>query len=109
MATAQLLGRGTYGPDVPVGRNISRLWLYFQAPPAQNSIIVYDDGTVVEQMTFDNDDIQAANVAAYILGGTDFRAEVGSSVYNALTAAGYTWRVVPERDTYTSDYTDVYP
>lgn len=109
MATVQLLGRGTYGPDVPMGRGVSRLWMYFLAPPAQNSVLIYDDGSVVEGQGFQNSDIQADNVYMFILGGTRFRCETGSFEYNALTAAGYTWEEVPEYDTYTETYTSEYP
>lgn len=109
MATVQLLGRGTYGPDVPMGRGISRLWMYIQGPPAQNSILIYDNGDVVEKPGFENDDIQAPNVYMFILGGTRFRCETGSFEYNALTDAGYTWQTITEYDTYSEDYDDQYP
>lgn len=109
MATVQLLGRGTYGPDVAMGRGVSRLWMYFLSPPAQNSVIVYDDGSVVEGVGFENDQIKADDVYLYIHGGTRFRCEVGSFEYNALTAAGYTWLSIPDRDTYAEDYTSEYP
>lgn len=108
MATVQLLGRGTYGPYVAYGPGVSPLWLYFLSPPAQNSVLIYDDGTVVEQATFPNDQIQASNVHTYILGGTDYRTTVGSFEYDALTAAGYTWREVTPADTYAEKYEDVY-
>ena len=109
MATVQLLGRGTYGPDVAMGRGVSRLWMYFLSPPAQNSIIIYDDGSVVEGVGFENDQIKADNVYLFILGGTRFRCEVGSFEYDALTAAGYTWQEIPDVDTYTESYTSEYP
>lgn len=109
MATVQLLGRGTYGPDVPFGRGTSPLWSYFLGPPAQNSVIIYDDGSVVEGPGFENDQIQADNVYLFILGGTRFRCETGSFEYNALTDAGYTWQTITEYDTYSEDYDDQYP
>lgn len=109
MATVQLLGRGTYGPDVPTGPGVSRLWMYFLAPPAQNSIIIYDDGEVVEGPGFENDQIQADNVYMFILGGTRFRCETGSFEYTALTNAGYTWQTITGYDEYGEDYDDQYP
>lgn len=109
MATVQLLGRGTYGPDVPMGRGISRLWMYFLNPPAQNSIIIYDDGSVVEGPGFENDQIQADNVYLFILGGTRFRCETGSFEYTALTNAGYTWQTITGFDEYGANYDDQYP
>lgn len=104
----QLLGRGTYGPRVVTGPDVSPLWQFFLMPPAQNSIIIYNDGSVVEQQTFDNDDTLAANVHTYILGGTDFRTDEGSFDYNALTAAGYTWRDVYTDNVYDEQYDNPY-
>ena len=104
----QLLGRGTYGPQMVQGYGISPLWSYFLPPPAQNSILVYNDGTVVERATFENDDTEDPDVHTYILGGTDFRTEVGSFDYDALTAAGYTWRNVYTENVYPEDYDSPY-
>jgi hypothetical protein len=100
----QLLGRGTYGPSVSLGRNVSPLWQFFLAPPAQNSVIVYDDGSVVEQETFENSDIKDESVYLYIHGGTDFRTDVGTFEYEALSNAGYTWRNVYTDNVYAEDY-----
>lgn len=108
MARAVLGGVGTYGPSVPYGPGISPLWSYMRMPPAQNSILIYDDGTVVEGAHLENDDIQGASVYLYIYGGTRFTCEVGSFEYDALLAAGYTFDVIPEPDSYTDDYQDVY-
>ena len=104
----QLLGRGTYGPRVTLGQDVSPLWQFILMPPAQNSILIYSDGTVVEQQTFENSDIKDPTVHTYILGGTDYRTTEGSFTYNALTAAGYTWRDIPEWDTYGGDYDSTY-
>lgn len=109
MPTVQLLGRGTYGPRQVFGPGVSPLWSFFLPPPAQNSILIYNDGSVYERATFENKEIRDEDVHTFILGGTDFRCEVGSFEYDALTAAGYSWRAVAERDAYTEDYTDVYP
>jgi hypothetical protein len=108
MATVQLLGRELIPQAVPTGRDVSRLWMYFRTPPAQNSVIIYDDGSVVERSVFENSDIQADDVRVFILGGTRYRTEVGSFEYNALTAAGYTWLPIAEPNTYTEDYEDRY-
>lgn len=104
----QLLGRGTYGPRVQTGPGISPLWQFFLMPPAQNSILIYNDGSVVEQETFVNDDILDPDVHTFILGGADFRTDEGSFEYNALTAAGYTWRNVYSNDVYPEDYDSQY-
>lgn len=100
----QLLGRGTYGPRTPIGAGVSPLWQFFLGPPAQNSVIIYNDGTVVERETFENDDISAPDVHTFILGGTDYRTDVGSFEYTALTAAGYTWRNVYTGNVYDENY-----
>lgn len=104
----QLLGRATYGPRVEYGPGVSPLWQFFLAPPAQESILIYDDGTVVEQQTFENSDIQDPSVHTYILGGTDYRTDEGSFEYNALTAAGFTWRDVYTDNVYADDYDSPY-
>jgi hypothetical protein len=91
-----------------MGRGVSRLWMYFLSPPAQNSVLIYDDGSVVEGPGFQNSDIQADNVYMFILGGTRFRCETGSFEYDALTAAGYTWQTITAFDTYGEDYDDQY-
>lgn len=108
MARAVVGGIGTYGPMVAYGPGISPLWKYMRMPPAQNSLLIYDDGSVVEGAHFENDDIAADDVVLYHYGGTQFTVEVGSFEYNALQAAGYLLEVVPEPDTYTDDYQDVY-
>jgi hypothetical protein len=108
MATVELLGRGLIPQAVPIGRDVSPLWLFFRTPPAQNSVIIYDDGSVVERSVFENSDIKADDVRVFILGGTRYYTEVGSFEYEALTAAGYTWRTVTAPDTYSEDYEDSY-
>lgn len=104
----QLLGRGTYGPRAPIGAGVSPLWQFFLGPPAQNSVIIYNDGSVVERETFENDDIQSADVHTFILGGTDYRTDVGSFEYEALTAAGYSWRNVYTGNVYAETYDSPY-
>lgn len=104
----QLLGRGTYGPNVQVGAGVSPLWQFFLAPPAQNSILIYNNGNVVEQATFENSRIGDEDVHTYILGGTDYRTVEGSFEYEALTAAGYTWRDVYDDNVYPDTYDTQY-
>ena len=47
----QLLGRATSPPRVVTSYSVSPLWQYFQAPPSQHSILIYNDGSVVERET----------------------------------------------------------
>lgn len=108
MPKAVVGGVGTYGPEVPIGRGVSPLWQFFKMPPAQNSLLIKTDGSVTEQAQFDNDDVLATTTHTFILGGTRFTCEVGSFEYNALQAAGYTLTTIPDADTYSDDYQDVY-
>ena len=109
----QLLGRGWIAP-LPSGpsQGPMHLWDHIKQPPIQNSLLVYEDGTVVEGQEFGTDDINDPTVIAFILGGTDYRCEPGP-VHDALLAAGYTcgWGVdidlYPGDDQYPSD--DIYP
>lgn len=108
MATVQLLGRGYYSNPVPMGRGISRLWMYLTRPPSQNSILIYKSGEVVEGIGFENDQIKADDVYLFILGGSRFRCETGSFEYDALTAAGYSWQTITDYDSYGDDYDSQY-
>ena len=110
MTTVQLLGRVTYPNRRPqYGPGVSPLWSRVAVPPYQESIIIYDDDTVARGIGFTLEQTTASDVYIFILGGCQFRCEVGSKEYVALTAAGFTWQTIPERDTYPADYTDVYP
>lgn len=100
----QLLGRSTYGPRTMNGYGVSPLWSFILPPPAQNSVVIYTDGHVTERQTFENDDIIDENVHTFILGGTDYRTDVGTFEYQSLTAAGYTWRNVYTGDVYAEEY-----
>jgi len=100
----QLLGRGLVGPRVALGPGVSPLWQFFLSPSSQNSVLIYNNGDVVEQQTFANDVIKSPDVHTYILGGADFRTDEGSFEYNALTDAGYTWRNVYSDNVYPETY-----
>ena len=104
----QLLGRGTYGPRTQVGPGISPLWSFILMPPSQNSVMIYNDGSVEERATFSLPEIEDPDVHTFILGGTDFRTVEGTFEYDALTAAGYTWRDVYSADVYAETYDSPY-
>lgn len=104
----QLLGRTTTPPRTVSGRGISPLWDFFLPPSSQHSILIYNDGSVVEGEAFENDEIKDPDVHTYIYGGTDYRTDVGTFEYNALTAAGYTWRNVYTSDVYAETYDTQY-
>lgn len=107
MAIVQLMGRETYPNRRPYGYGISPLWQRVPPPPWQESIIVYNDGSVVRGFGFENSVISDPSVKLFILGGTQFNCPEGSEIYNQLTAAGFTWRPFP--DSYPADYTEYYP
>lgn len=108
MPKAVVGGVGIYGPEVIYGPGVSPLWTYFKSAPAQNSLLIKTDGTVTEQAFFANEDVLSDTTHTFILGGTRFTCEVGSFEYNALQAAGYTLTTIPDADTYSDDYQDVY-
>ena len=108
MTTVQLLGRGTYGPHISVGPGVSPLWAYRHSPPAQNTVLIYNDGSVKEIAGVSNLELVTGHVRVWIYGGTDYRTTVGSWEYDALTDAGYTWREVSEPGVYTETYEDVH-
>ncbi len=109
MATVQLLGRTLYENQRPYGPGVSPLWSRVRAVPYQESIIIYNNGTVVRGVGFDNDDISDPSVYLFILGGQRFRCLTTDPEYAWLTAAGFTWETIPDYDTYPTDYTDNYP
>lgn len=104
----QLLGRSLVGPRVVTGPGVSPLWQFFLSPSSQKSVLIYNDGTVVERQTFENDVIKGDDVHTFILGGTDFRTDIGTFEYDALTAAGYTWRNVYTDNVYPETYDSPY-
>ena len=109
MTLMQLQERGLYGPQVPTGRGVSPLWSYIKMPPAQNSIVIYTDGTVVERAGFDTSELRPERmVDTFILGGTDFRCDDTSFQYQSLLAAGYEFVAFPEQNTYEGTYRDSY-
>lgn len=110
----QLLGRGTYGPErLPRARGPRHLWNHVSVPPAQNSLIIYKDGTVLEGNNFapwQYDPVIDPNVHRFIYGGTNVRCEdLDDFSRDALLAAGYTCGIGITMDVYLQKYTDQYP
>jgi hypothetical protein len=77
-------------------------------PPAQNSIVVYDDGTVVEGAMFGPEVYTDETVHRIFVGGYKHHVTLADDPlsYNALVAAGYVF-FLPREDRYPSD--DDYP
>jgi hypothetical protein len=85
------------------------LWQHFTGPPAQNSVAIYNDGSVVEKSTFDTSELRPEKgVRTFILGGADFRCLDTSQDYADLLAAGYTFTALPDANTYEGTYRDSY-
>ena len=107
----QLLGRGTYGPErLPRMKGPNHLWNHVSMPPAQNSVIVYKDGTVEEGAYFPPWKQAGENVHLFIYGGANIHCdELDDFARDALIAAGYTCGVGVTMDVYMERYTDEYP
>jgi hypothetical protein len=86
------------------------LWAYFKGPAAQNSIAIYNDGTVVEKATFDTSELRPEKgVKTFIPGGSDFRVFDTDPDYATLVAAGYTFRALSGQGVQSTDsYGDIY-
>lgn len=108
-----LTGQGTYGPlrGGPF-KGPMHLWDHVAGPPAQNTVIVYKDGTVLEGNNFDITTTSAPEVHRIFQGGYQHRCDQEDDPlsWQALKDAGYVcW--LPELDLYDENdqYTDVYP
>lgn len=108
----QLLGRGTYGPLRSGPRKgPMHLWDHVSMPPAQNSILIYTDGRVVEGSHFDGWQIAAPDVHLFIYGGANIRCDdLDQFSRDALMAAGYRCGFGPDMDVYdgSDQYTETY-
>jgi len=88
--TAQI---GTYENRVPSYETSGTwLWEYFRPVPAQNSILVWADGTVEERQVPKNSETKKAEV--FIPGGHQFVTDEGSFAHSSLVAAGYKFEAV---------------
>ena len=111
-----LSGQGTYGPlRVPGLRGPMHFWERHHAmPPAQNTVIVYSDGTVLEGHLFGPEVFDDPDVHRIFVGGYKHNVTLADDPlsYNALIGAGYTMFVpsedrYPVNDEYPVD--DIYP
>jgi hypothetical protein len=84
---------GTYENRVPSYETSGTwLWEYFRPVPAQNSILVWADGTVEERQVPKNSETKKAEV--FIPGGHQFVTDEGSFAHSSLVAAGYEFEAV---------------
>ena len=84
---------GTYENRVPSYETSGTwLWQYFRPVPAQNSILVWADGTVEERQVPKNSETKKAEV--FIPGGHQFVTDEGSFAHSSLVAAGYEFEAV---------------
>ena len=92
MARYVVTGQGYHGPlEVPGLRGPNRLWQFYRSAPAGNTLLVYNDGEVVEGYNFP-DTVQAdPELYALLLGGQRHIVDSVADpfLYNALVDAGY--------------------
>ena len=92
-ATSTAAQVGTYENPVPSYETSGTwLWEYFRPVPAQNSILISDDGTVEERQVPKNSETKKAKV--FIPGGHQFITDEGSFAHSSLVAAGYEFEAV---------------
>ena len=109
-----LSGQGTYGPlHVPGLRGPAHFWeRHHSMPPAQNTVIVYKDGSVIEGHLFGPEVFDDPEVHRIFVGGYKHVCDPADDPlsWNALAAAGYSC-FLPTQDIYmtTDKYTDQYP
>ena len=83
----QLTGRTLYPLPIPPEADV--MWHKMGAGSSQESLIVYDDGTVTRGQGFTTWDITQPTVHTFIQGGTDFRCEASGWLHDTLVAAGF--------------------
>ncbi len=109
MAECQVGGIGWIPNPLPPPNPPDDLWMYcFQTPPVQNSLIVYNNGTVTEGHDFLMSVINGPDVYVFIRGGTNFLVEQGSWLAGVLEAAGYYLICPGVPGGYTAEYESVY-
>jgi len=92
-ATSPTAQVGTYENRVPSYETSGTfLWEYFRPVPAQNSILVWADGTVEERQVPKNSETKKAKV--FIPGGHQFVTDEGSFAHTSLVNAGYEFEAV---------------
>ncbi len=89
------------------------LWNHVSMPPAQNSLIIYTDGEVIEGNNFAAWEINREDVHRFISGGTSVRqGDLDEFSDASLLATGkYHYGFPHEVDYYTPEYPadDTYP
>lgn len=94
----RLTGQGNYGPlRLPRVFGPMHLWNHVAAPPAQNTLVVMKDGSVVEGNFLSYEDMYGPLVHRVFVGGYDHRCDPDDQFsFDALTAAGYPCKFVTE-------------
>ncbi len=92
MARYVVTGQGTHGPlDSPGLRGPMRLWRHNRRPPAGNTLLVYNDGEVVEGWNFPDTVLAHPDLYALLLGGQKHTVDSDADpfLYDSLVTAGY--------------------
>lgn len=110
----RLTGQGNYGPlRIPYTTHARlHLWNHVTQPPAQNTVIVMKDGTVIEGNQFEYEDLYGPNVHRAFIGGYRHVCNVDEDPlsWQSLQAAGYKCEVATQDIYIPSDtHTTVYP
>lgn len=97
MPVYRITGQGTYGPlRPPYRRGPMSFWSrHHSGPPAQNTIIVYQSGLVIEGNNFGQDVLTDPSIYRVLTGG--YRHTVDSDadpfLYDCLDVAGYSFHL----------------
>lgn len=92
MARYVVTGQGTHGPlELPPTRGPMKLWTYYRPPAAGNTLLVYNDGEVVEGWEFPDTVFADPDLYAVLLGGQKHIVDsvADAFLYNSLVTAGY--------------------
>jgi len=104
----RLTGQGNYGPlrNPYTHRSPQHLWNHVGWVPAQETLVVYTDGTVAEGHSFTHEEMYGPTVHKLLVGGYDYRCpEFDAFTLSSLKAAGYTC-CNPDGDIYYIDTLD---
>ena len=92
-ATSSASQVGVYENPIPTYETCGTwLWEYFRPPPSQNSLLIWQDGSVQEVAVPLNKDTKACEV--FIPGGHQFVTDEGSFAHTSLVNAGYQFEAV---------------
>ena len=97
MTVYVITGQSNHGPfRPPMKKGPEHFWTsHHSMPPAQNTIIVYEDGLVIEGFDFSPDDLSDPTIYKVLTGGYRHTVDTEADpfLYDCLTVAGYSFHV----------------